>query len=410
MYTIPSPQMMNLKPTTIRRQKRTRRTFFRRGASSPSAIQRRATHVDGSPKIGQSKSIVTTIDQARWRGNITIGVQRTSPSEVIEHELIVFGKGTCQRDLEVEAGALVWVHQGAVGYVVQAPETESLNISIRCGTAITATDPDEAAKSKWGSDLPFLVLIDHGVNPSNSSYVYAVVPGVNASDLQGSILAEVRKALSPTSILRNDANVQAFVGGSSGGGGRNASVVQVVFRSSTEAQLPLGRGGSLVAVTSNRPAVAMFMLSSSHWNLSVAEATRDGAAKTLQVSIKDNPLLVSGRYNYRLPGIEPMDAVDDVVVSSSTSGSTDIVIGLPDMADDEAYGHRAEMFLSAPINVQIPRNVTLSEASSTTPAGIAYTLEPTRNFAPHAACAETRTWQAHLVTSQHLCNPLYSEC
>ena len=185
-------------------------------------------------------------------------------------------------------------------------------------------------------------------------------------------------------------------------------MVQVVFRSSAEAQLPLGRGGSLVSVTSNRPAVAMFTLSSSHWNLSIAEGTRDGAAKSLQVSIKDNPLLVSGRYNYRLPGLEPMDAVDDVVVSSPTSGSTDIVIGLPDMADDEAYGHRAEMFLSSPINVQIPRNVTLSESSEsspTTPAAISYTLEPTRDFAPHAVCAETRTWQVYVLNSQASIHP-----
>jgi chondroitin AC lyase len=335
---------------------------------------RRATYADGSLKRGQNKSIVTTIDQARWRGNVTIGVQRASPSQGNEQELLLFGNGSCHRDLEVEAGALAWVHQGAVGYVVRAPENESVNISIRCGTAVNTTDPDEASNPKWGedrrwqagsgfedSDLPFLVLIDHGFNPSNSSYVYAVVPGVNSSDLQGSILAEVAKALSSTSILRNDANVQALVGGSSGGGG-NTSVVQVVFRSSTEAQLPLGRGGSLVSVTSNRPAVAIFTLSSSHWNLSIAEATRDGAAKTLQVSIKDNPLLVSGRYNYRLPGLEPMDAVDDVVVSSSTSGSTDIVIGLPDMADDEAYGYRAEMFLSVPISVQIPTSSVDEEA------------------------------------------------
>jgi len=58
------------------------------------------------------------------------------------------------------------------------------------------------------------------------------------------------------------------------------------------------------------------------------------------------------------------------------------------------------------IRFALARNVTLSEASSMTPTGIAYTLEPTRNFAPHAACAETRTWQAHILTSQHLCNPV----
>ena len=38
-------------------------------------------------------------------------------------------------------------------------------------------------------------------------------------------------------------------------------------------------------------------------------------------------------------------------------------------------------------------NGTLSQSPSTTPAAIAYKLEPMRDFAPHAACAENRTWQ-----------------
>jgi len=45
-------------------------------------------------------------------------------------------------------------------------------------------------------------------------------------------------------------------------------------------------------------------------------------------------------------------------------------------------------------------NVTLSESSSTSPAAISYTLEPTTDFAPQAACAETRTWEVHIFNSQ----------
>ena len=183
-------------------------------------------------------------------------------------------------------------------------------LSIRGGGAVRATDPAEADNTNWGedrrwkagsgyegSDLPFVLLIEHGVDPVNASYLYGVVPGVNASDMKQLMLPLVSQVVSRAAVLRNDDHVQALATG----GNANESLVQVVFRSSTSALLPLGDGGSSVKVSSDRPAVLMIARTRSHWNFSVAEVTRNAVAKTLTISIENVDVLQPGRYKYLLP-------------------------------------------------------------------------------------------------------------
>lgn len=170
---------------------------------------------------------------------------------------------------------------------------------------MNATDPAEAVNGKWGDDLPFVLLVDHGVEPANDSYLYAVVPGVNATEMRQTMIQIVSEALAPASVIRNDNNVQALVvqGGNSNTGKSaqsNDPLVQVVFRSPASAELPIGEGGANVTVSVDRPAVLMISKDASHWNISVAEATR-ADAKTLTISIFQAQMLKPGRYAYFLP-------------------------------------------------------------------------------------------------------------
>ena len=113
-------------------------------------------------------------------------------------------------------------------------------------------------------------------------------------------------ALSPASILRNDDQVQALVAVRSQDDGdrphqANSSSVQVVFRTPSSVQLPLGDGGENITVASDRPAVLMISRDSLYWNVSIAEATRDSRAKKLTISIEDIAVLQPGRFQYSLP-------------------------------------------------------------------------------------------------------------
>ena len=262
---------------------------------------------------------MTTIDQARWRGNISVGLPQQGGQRVFSPL-----QGTCHEDFTIPQGQFAYVHQGAIGYVVRA-EPASLTLSLRCGAAIVATDPAEAASAKWGedrrwqagsgfegSDVPFAVLIDHGLDPANASYLYSIVPGVNASEMRATIFPLASEALSKASVLRNDGEVQALVAAGAGAKDSrdksllkshqaNSSTVHLVFRTPASAQVPLGKGGANVTIGSDRPAVLMISRDSSHWNLSVAEATRDPHAKTLTISIQEIDVLKAGLYAYSLP-------------------------------------------------------------------------------------------------------------
>ena len=69
----------------------------------------RASREDGSLKRGQNKSIVTTIDQARWRSNITVAVLQ--PGGQVEH-IFAPSDGTCHQDFTIPHHEFAYVHQG----------------------------------------------------------------------------------------------------------------------------------------------------------------------------------------------------------------------------------------------------------------------------------------------------------
>jgi chondroitin AC lyase len=104
---------------------------------------------------------------------------------------------------------LRWVNHDSVGYFFLDPTD---NATIRNETRTGAwhainlvADPAEKITNKV-----FDLDLDHGRTPADASYVYAVIPGIAAADMDAFLAAK------PFTVLRNDAVAQAVVDNANG--------------------------------------------------------------------------------------------------------------------------------------------------------------------------------------------------
>ena len=340
-------------------------------------------------KTGQGRAIVTTLDQARWRGTISY---QPSASALDEPVTLPFSpSGGCATLIEVAAGHTAWLHQGAVGYIVRAPPSSALTIELKCGiTEVRASDSRMARSSGWGnrhgrnrwdptdgdwyrSDRPFLAVIHHGSQPTAGEYVYAVLPNVTATQMHGRAASFFT---SEVQILRNDASVQAVADVRSGPASIAATVQTVFLVPHASVALPIGQNGELVNMTADASAVVQMRRinasaatghSVDQWSLVATEGTKNGGITSLRLEIEATGLMRPGAYGYVLPGVEPRAAIDHVVVSEPAPARTLVDIGLPDTSDDAAYDFMGDMYLGAPVSVVTPR-VEPTDAASRPPA------------------------------------------
>ena len=328
-------------------------------------------------KSGQGRAVVTTLDQARWRGAISYEEVATSSGSPMT--IPYSADGGCARSLQVSPGATMWVHQGSVGYVVRNPsDTTALTLEMKCGkTEISATDSSAAQSSNWGdrnprnrwdasstyyqSDRPFLAVLHHGQNPVDGAYQYAMLPGVTAAQVQ----ARAREFFtSEVQIIHNDANVQALVDVRSGNGAI-ARTAQVAFRTAgASVDLPLGQHGASVTVTSDVAAVVQLRYDTNGaadgsdyagtWRLTAVEGTKALTITTLTLTFGAIDFMAPGAYAYQIGGVEPRAAADFVRVSDGGGGITTVALDLPDMGDDVVYGLQGELLVGSPVHVSIP--------------------------------------------------------
>ena len=115
----------------------------------------------------------------------------TTLNQVVQNDTVIYSENNTQQSLVTTSGTtsvtdLDWVLQDEVGYVNLLPNS-NFNISSdhRSGTNI------------------FTVGIDHGINPTNASYAYAIYPNTNAVSIAD------YQANSPIQILSNTQTVQA---------------------------------------------------------------------------------------------------------------------------------------------------------------------------------------------------------
>ena len=133
----------------------------------------------------------TNITQTLLNGNViysTVGSQSTTLSD---------GQSATPKGLR-------WVNHNSVGYFFPEPVD---NATIRNLTHTGAwheinlvVDPSEKVTTKL-----FDLDISHGQTPTDANYVYAIIPGIAASEMDAFLAAK------PFTILRNDAVVQAVI-------------------------------------------------------------------------------------------------------------------------------------------------------------------------------------------------------
>ena len=78
---------------------------------------------------GQGRPIVTTLDQARWRSDITYQVGNGGSPTTLPFSI----GGGCATSVTIAAGEIAWLHQGSVGYIVRAPPSSSTTLELKCG-------------------------------------------------------------------------------------------------------------------------------------------------------------------------------------------------------------------------------------------------------------------------------------
>jgi len=302
----------------------------------------RADGEDGSPRKGQGHPVVTTVDQTLWRSDVTLRVGGGTS------KVLPFSEGDCNETIWIPATELAWVHQGEKGYFIKAPHDEDLQVELRCNSTIAATDPDKARDISWGdterwqvenSDMPFLLVIHHGVHPENASYRYAIVPGISASDMFS--LEESMELALGEGILYNDGNIQAI---------KSSSIIYAAVRSASDASLPVNNTNVTFSV--NHPCAFMLEITASEWKLSAAEATRNPNAAELTISMDAQHLLLEGTYEYNLTGMTALKAQESVEVRMIDS-STKISVGIVKSSDEEYYNYQEEMYLGASIHVSL---------------------------------------------------------
>ena len=276
---------------------------------------------------GQGRPIVTTLDQARWRSDITYQVGNGGSPTTLPFSI----GGGCATSVTIAAGEIAWLHQGSVGYIVRAPPSSSTTLELKCGGEVDATDNSMASASGWGNredrsrwdsssawyktDIPFLAVLHHGINPVGSAaeYLYIILPGTTPSAVAA---RAANFFVSEVQVIRNDANVQAVVD-TRNGQSEPAVVAQIAFLTGgVSVPLPIGVDGSSVDVMSSRPAVVQLrrvIVAGYHeWQLAAVEGTKDTNAQTLTLTLSAVGMMTTGSYSYILPGVEPRVAVDTV--------------------------------------------------------------------------------------------------
>ena len=214
----------------------------------------------------------------------------------------------------------------------------------------------------YKSDRPFLAVLHHGDDPTDSSYVYAILPNIAADVLAARAFTFFSTEIN---VLQNDNNVQAVADVRQAG----EPVAQVAFlQDGQTVALPIGNTG-FVDASSDIASLVQIKRTASVWSFVAVSGTQNTVApegnegvgqqmspKTLTLTLGGDSSelpITAGIYQYNVPGVEPVLAVDTITVAA-TASSTSIEFGLPDLDDDVYYNYQADLFTGAPVHVLVP--------------------------------------------------------
>ncbi len=184
---------------------------------------------------GKTDRVVTTLNQCRLRGDVTI----QSEEGLTELE------GESLAPSRIRA-----IHHNDIAYVVLDEST--IGISAREQTGSWRDVEARASDAPVRQDI-FTSWIDHGRKPADATYAYRIVPGVSREEL------ETVSADSSVRILSNTVNVQAIHSSSE-------KVTEAVFHSPATLRLPDGH-----TLTTDRACTLIYRQTGDIWILTVSD-------------------------------------------------------------------------------------------------------------------------------------------
>ena len=208
--------------------------------------------------IGAQNDILTTINNVRRLTDVTYSVDGSVPSTVSPGVAL---------DQQFAVTNVAWFLHDGMGYVVWPSASPSTEVVLSLGNrpfntyVMSDTEYKNAlGNTIWNSGVldMFRLWIDHGTNPSNDTYAYAVLPDCTLAELQD------YATNTPVQIVSNTNGVQAVAN-------TNAGLFYASFASAGTADF--GSGKTIVA---DRPLMVMARLQGGQYGFSAANPIHRG--------------------------------------------------------------------------------------------------------------------------------------
>ncbi|MGA1198278.1 MAG: polysaccharide lyase family 8 super-sandwich domain-containing protein, partial [Candidatus Latescibacterota bacterium] len=192
--------------------------------------------------------VITTINQCRLAGDVTLGKGKTSET---------FPEGETLQNVE-------WVHHDGIGYLFPKETQAHLATGICTGawTRISAQRSDATV-----TDSVFTLTIPHGASTKEKAYAYAIYPNIDAKEMPN--LAN--KA--PFEIIANSAQQQAVWS-------EEDQTLGIVFYQPSQIHAANWH------ITADQPCVILLRQTDNEWTLSAADPM--AGEGTLNLTVKQN--------------------------------------------------------------------------------------------------------------------------
>ena len=153
-----------------------------------------------SIKSDSSYPVVTTLNQCLLNGAVT--AMAAEQKQILQKGSRVLQKAQ-------------WLHHDNIGYYFPQPVNINISNTVQTGSWYDITHQSATSKQQVSKDV-FKLWIDHGRQPSNSSYQYIVIPGATVQQFENIIRQR------SVEILQNTATMQAVAD-------KKSNIVQAFF-------------------------------------------------------------------------------------------------------------------------------------------------------------------------------------
>ncbi len=269
-------------------------------------------------KKGQSKSIITTIDQAHWSNTLSYQVNGKKGQWRVGSKVTT----------NFNSDQPMWFHQNNTGYIILPSKKTS--VVVRGGDSVNSSeDRYKVLKDFSASELAvYHLAIDHGLDPNNDSYRYITIANVSASEMP-----QLTNEFQNLTYV-NKVNAQAFY--------LKNKLLQVVFHQAGTVNI-----SSDLTISSDQPALFQLKNIEGDWQLAVSDPMH--STKLKEINFILNMPLPIGNYNYLTQGLEHKPVAGQDIVITKNKSISQIKVSLPDESDNNAYQHHTGLYAGMPV-------------------------------------------------------------